>query len=67
MLPEVTKWGQNLRSHDDVVDGDVDEFDEEANEAHYAEANGCGNGNLLELPPVWLCAPFDQPDGILGE
>ena len=38
-----------LRSHYDVVDGDVDELDEESNEAHYREADGGGNSNLLEL------------------
>ena len=38
-----------LWPHDDVVDGDVDELDEESNEAHYREADGGGNSNLLEL------------------
>jgi hypothetical protein len=35
--------------HNDVVDGNVDELDEEANEAHQAETNSCGHGNLLEF------------------
>ena len=35
--------------HNDVVDGDVDQLDEEANEAHHREANGSGNGDLLQL------------------
>ena len=35
--------------HDDVVDGDVDQLDEEANEAHHCKADSRGNGNLLEL------------------
>ncbi len=40
----------NLRVADqDVVDGDVDELHEEANEAHDEEANTGGNCNLGEL------------------
>lgn len=35
--------------HDDVVDGDVNEFDEETDEAHDGKPNGCGHGYLLEL------------------
>lgn len=35
--------------HDDVVDGDVDEFDEEADEAHDGKPDRCGHGNFLEL------------------
>jgi hypothetical protein len=27
----------------------MDEFDKEPDEAHDSEANGCGNGDLLEL------------------
>ena len=38
-----------LRSYDDVVNGDVDKFDEESDEAHDREPDGGGNGNLLEL------------------
>ena len=38
-----------LRAHDDVVDGDVDELDEEADEAHDAETDGGGDGDLLEF------------------
>jgi len=45
----------------------VDELDEESNEAHYREADGGGNSNLLELFSVWLCAPFDQSDGVLAK
>lgn len=51
-----------LCSDNDVVDGNVDELDEESNESHESKANGCSNGNLLELLPVWLGAPLDQPD-----
>merc|ERR1712137_989551 len=56
-----------LRSHNDVVDGNVDELDEEADESHDGEADGGGHGNLLELFPVWLCAFLYETDGILGE
>ena len=35
--------------HDDVVDGNVDELDEEADEAHDGKANGGGESDLLEL------------------
>lgn len=37
------------RLHDDVVDWDVEELDEEADETHESEANGRGDGDLLEL------------------
>lgn len=35
--------------HNDVVDGDVDEFDKESNEAHNGKSNRCCHGNLLEF------------------
>ena len=35
-----------LRSHYDVVDGDVDELDEEADEAHDGKSDGGGDGNF---------------------
>ena len=38
-----------LGADDDIVDGDVDELDEEADEAHDAEPDRGGDGNLLEL------------------
>jgi hypothetical protein len=40
---------QIINLHNDVVDGNVDELNKEANEAHQAEANSCGHGNLLEF------------------
>merc|ERR1719500_1070902 len=52
---------------DDVIDGDVDELDEEPDEAHDAEADGGGDGDLGELLPVGLGAALDQPDGVLGK
>lgn len=35
--------------HNDVVDGDVDEFDKESNEAHDGKANCCCHGDFLEF------------------
>lgn len=35
--------------HNDVVNGDVDELDKEANETHDCKTNRCGHGNLLKL------------------
>lgn len=35
--------------HNDVVDRDVDELDEEANESHDGEADGGGESDLLKL------------------
>ena len=50
-----------LDPDNNVVDGDVNEFDEEADEAHDGEANGCGDGNLLELLAVRFGASLHQP------
>ena len=36
-------------SHNDVVDGNVDELDEETDEAHDGKPDGCRYGDLLEL------------------
>lgn len=54
-------------SNNDVVNGDVDQFDEEANETHDCESNCCCHGNLLEFFSVWFCASLDEPDGVLHE
>lgn len=35
--------------HNDVVDGDVDEFDEETDETHDGKPDRCGHGNFLEF------------------
>jgi hypothetical protein len=37
------------RLHKDVVDGHVDELNEEANETHESETNGSGLGDLHEF------------------
>merc|ERR1719508_659004 len=41
-----------LASHDDVIDGDVDELHEEPDEAHDGETDGGGHGDLLELSQI---------------
>ena len=38
-----------LYSDNDVVDWDVNQFDEKSDEAHDSETDGCGDSNLLEL------------------
>lgn len=53
--------------HNNVVDWDMDQFDKEANKSHYCKAYRCCHCNLLELFPVRLGAPFDQPYGVLHE
>lgn len=57
----------SLRSHNDVVDGDVDQLDKEADEAHDSKPDRSRYGNLLELFPVWFGALFDQANGVLGK
>lgn len=39
--------GQENNAHDDIVDGNVNELDEEADEAHDREADGSRCRNLL--------------------
>ena len=56
-----------LCPHYNIVDGDVDELDKEADEAHDAKADSSGDGNLGELLPVGLGAPLHQPDRVLGK
>lgn len=45
----------------------MDELHEEANETHYTEANGRGNGDLLEFTSIGLGATLDQTNRVLGE
>lgn len=61
---------ENLRSaaaDDDVVDGDVDELDEEADEAHDGEADRGGKRDLLVLLTVRLSALLHEADRVLRE
>lgn len=54
-------------TNNDIVNGNVDEFDEEANESHDGESNSCCHGDLLEFFSVWFCASFDESDGVLDK
>lgn len=45
----------------------MDQLDEETNETHDGETDRGGDGDLLELPLVWLGASLDETDGVLGE
>ncbi len=44
----VTKQ-RNLHSHDDVVDWNVYQLHEEADESHDGESDGCSHGDFLKL------------------
>ena len=39
----------SLWADDDIVDGDVDQLDEESDEAHDGESDGGGDSDFLEL------------------
>lgn len=51
-------------AYNDIVDGDVDQFDKETNKSHYCKAYCCCHGNLLELFPVRLGASFNKSYGV---
>merc|ERR1712212_252578 len=53
--------------NDDVVNGDVDQFDEEPDETHDGEPDGSCHGNLLEFLAVGFCASLHQTEGIFDE
>ena len=38
-----------LGAHDDVVDGNVDQLNEESDEAHDGESDGGGHGDFLKF------------------
>ena len=42
-------FGVKLRADDDVVDGNVNKFDKESDEAHDSESNSGSDGDLLEF------------------
>ena len=44
-----TKKNTTNHLHNDVIDGDVDEFDKEANESHDGKADGGGESDFLKL------------------
>ena len=52
--------GIPLASYEDIVDGDVDELDEEADEAHDREANRRRLRDLGEFRLVGLGAALDE-------
>ena len=47
-------------SDENIVDGDVDDLDEEPDEAHDQEPNSRGTGNLSELLTIGLVALHHQ-------
>ena len=42
-------FGCYLRANDNVIDGNMDEFNEETNETHDGKADGSGHSDLLKL------------------
>jgi len=57
----------NLSADYDIVDGNVNQFDEESDETHDGEPNRRRHSNLYELLPVWLRASFHQTSRVLSE
>uniref|UniRef100_A0A0E9W7W9 Uncharacterized protein n=1 Tax=Anguilla anguilla TaxID=7936 RepID=A0A0E9W7W9_ANGAN len=49
---------RNSTTNNDVVDGDVYEFDKESNEAHDSKSNCSCHGNFLEFFPIWFGTPL---------
>lgn len=58
-----------LRSatHNDLVDGDENQLDKKANEAHDHESSCCPRADLVEFLPIGLGASVHEPDAVLGE
>jgi len=56
-----------LRTDNNIVDGNVDQFDEEADEAHDGKPDGGGHRYLLELFSVRFRTPLHQTDRVFGE
>lgn len=50
-----------------VVDGDEDEFDEEADEPHDDEPSTCAYGDFVEFPSVRLRAPLHEANAFLSK
>jgi len=56
----------SVSAHEDAVDGDVDEADEEADEAHHGEADRGGCGDLDEFYYVTELVSIYWDVAILG-
>lgn len=54
-------------THNDLVDGDENELDKKANEAHDHEASCCPDTDLVKLLPIGLGASVYEPDAVFGE
>jgi len=52
---------------DDVIDGDVDEFDEKSDETHDGETDRRRHRDLREFLPVGLRTSLHQSGRVLGE
>ena len=50
--------------HNDVIDGDMDELDKEANEAHNSESDSSCESDLLEFLSIGFGAFFDKSERI---
>jgi len=48
-LPKMATYHRPVLLYYDVIDGNVNEFDEKANESHDSKTNGSCQGNFLEL------------------
>ena len=59
--------GIPLASYEDIVDGDVNELDEEADESHDTETHTGGLGDSHKFLPVGLGALLHEVHGILRE
>jgi hypothetical protein len=46
-----------------LIDGDEDKLDEEAEEAHRKESNGCKASYFRKLLAIWLFTALQQPAG----
>ena len=58
---------RTLCADDDVVDGDVDELHEEANEAHDEKAYSSRGSNAREFALIRLCALAKKVVAVLRE
>jgi len=56
-----------LWPNNNVIDGNMDEFNEESDESHDCKSNSCGNCDLLKFFSIWFCASFYKSNGIFTE